>query len=324
MRSRRVRGLLFVGLVCTLTLFTRKTDGQSPTPWPPDASQYKLYMIGNAHIDIPWLWPWPESMSVGLSTFRSALERMNEFTDFKFSATSAQLYEWAAAADPNLIAQIRRRVAEGRWNVFGGWWVEPDVNMPSGESLIRQGLYGQRAFQQLLGRTARVGANPDSFGHPGTLPQILKLQGMDAYTFLRPNSTEKPLPADVFWWQGEDGTRVLAYRISYSYGLRAGDIQPRMHDFLAKKEPTKDLMIFYGTGDHGGGRPRMPLMRSWTRRNSPARLKFSSALLTPTLAISPGRRICRLCTRIYSTTRWAATRRFQKSRRITAPRRRHW
>ncbi len=253
MRSRRVRGLLFVGLVCTLTLFTRKTDGQSPTPWPPDASQYKLYMIGNAHIDIPWLWPWPESMSVGLSTFRSALERMNEFTDFKFSATSAQLYEWAAAADPNLIAQIRRRVAEGRWNVFGGWWVEPDVNMPSGESLIRQGLYGQRAFQQLLGRTARVGANPDSFGHPGTLPQILKLQGMDAYTFLRPNSTEKPLPADVFWWQGEDGTRVLAYRISYSYGLRAGDIQPRMHDFLAKKEPTKDLMIFYGTGDHGGG-----------------------------------------------------------------------
>jgi alpha-mannosidase len=210
-------------------------------------------MVGNAHIDIPWLWPWPESMSVGLSTFRSALDRMNEFPDFKFTASSAQLYEWAAAADPDLIAQIRRRVAEGRWGLMGGWWVEPDVNIPSGESLIRQGLYGQRTFQQLLGRMSQVGANPDSFGHPGTLPQILKLQGMHAYTFLRPNSTEKPLPADVFWWQGEDGTRVLAYRISYSYGIRAGDLQSRMHDYLAKKEPTRDLMIFYGTGDHGGG-----------------------------------------------------------------------
>jgi alpha-mannosidase len=253
MRSHAIRWMIFVGLVCTLSLVARKTAGQSQTPWPADASQYKLYMVGNAHIDIPWLWPWPEAMSIGLSTFRAALDRMNEFPDFKFTASSALLYEWAAAADPDLIAQIRRRVAEGRWGVMGGWWVEPDVNIPSGESLIRQGLYGQRTFQELLGRTAQVGANPDSFGHPGTLPQILKLQGMHAYTFLRPNSTEKPLPADVFWWQGEDGTRVLTYRISYSYGIRAGDLQSRMHDYLGKKEPTKDLMLLYGTGDHGGG-----------------------------------------------------------------------
>ena len=91
--------------------------------------------------------------------------------------------------------------------------VEPDVNIPNGESLIRQGLYGQRIFQQLLGRTAHVGYNPDSFGHPGTLPQILKLQGMHAYVFMRPGGHEKELPADVFWWQGADGTRMLTYRI---------------------------------------------------------------------------------------------------------------
>ncbi len=256
MRSRTAQGLVLVGLVCTLLLVARKTDGQSSTSWPRDAPQYKLYMIGNAHIDIPWLWPWPESMSVGLSTFRAALDRMNEFPDFKFTASSAQLYEWAAAADPSLIAQIRRRVAEGRWGVVGGWWIEPDVNIPNGESLIRQGLYGQQVFQQLLGRTAVVGFNPDSFGHPGTLPQILKLQGMNSYVFMRPGATEKELPADVFWWRGEDGTRVLAYRISYGYCLTQ-EVQNHLHDFVSKlKEPTKDLMVFYGAGDHGGGPAR--------------------------------------------------------------------
>jgi len=113
MRSRTIRWLVFAGLVCALALVARKTAGQSSTPWPPDASQHTLYMIGNAHIDIPWLWPWPEAMAIGLSTFRAALDRMNEFPDFKFTASSAQLYEWAAAADPNLIAEIRKRVAEG-------------------------------------------------------------------------------------------------------------------------------------------------------------------------------------------------------------------
>jgi alpha-mannosidase len=253
MRSRAAHWLVLIGLICTLLLVARETDGQSSTAWPPDASQYKLYMIGNAHIDIPWLWPWPESMSVGLSTFRAALDRMNEFPDFKFTASSAQLYEWAAAADPSLIAEIRRRVDEGRWGVVGGWWIEPDVNIPNGESLIRQGLYGQRVFQQLLGHTAVVGFNPDSFGHPGTLPQILKLQGMDSYVFMRPGATEKQLPADVFWWRGEDGSRVLAYRISYGYCITQ-DVQNHLHDFVTElKEPTRDLMVFYGAGDHGGG-----------------------------------------------------------------------
>jgi alpha-mannosidase len=210
-------------------------------------------MIGNAHIDIPWLWPWEESMTVGLSTFRAALDRMNEYPDFKFTASSAILYEWAASADPGMMAEIRKRAAEGRWSVVGGWMVEPDVNVPNGESLIRQGLYGQRIFQQLVGRTAQVGYNPDSFGHPGTLPQILKLQGMHGYVFMRPGAHEKELPADVFWWQGADGTRVLTYRIPASYGITR-DIQSAMLNYVTKlQEPTKDMMVFYGAGDHGGG-----------------------------------------------------------------------
>jgi len=253
MRTRPIRWLVFVSLVCTLSLIARRTVGQSSIPWPSDASQYKLYMIGNSHIDIPWLWPWPESMMVGLSTFRAALDRIKEFPDFKFTASSAQLYEWAAAADPNLIAAIRKRVAEGRWDPVGGWWIEPECDIPSGESLIRQGLYGQRVFQQLLGRMARVGYIPDLSGHPSTLPQILKLQGLHAYVFMKPTPKEKQLPADVFWWQGADGTRVLTYRIPFSYGITR-DIENRMHDAVTKlQEPTRDLMVFYGAGDHGGG-----------------------------------------------------------------------
>ena len=237
-------------------------------------------MIGNAHIDIPWLWPWQEAMGVGLSTFRAALDRMNEFPDFKFTASSAQLYEWAAAADPNMIAEIRKRVAEGRWDVVGGWWIEPDVNVPNGESFFRHGLYSQRLFQQLVGRRARVGFNPDSFGHAGSLPQILKLEDMHGYVFMRPASNEKKLPADVFWWQGVDGTRVLTYRIPYSYGIESDEIQQAMHAIVTKlQEPTKDMMLFYGAGDHGGGPAKQTIQAILDAQKQPGapKILFSTA-----------------------------------------------
>jgi alpha-mannosidase len=192
-------------------------------------------------------------MSIVHSTFRSALDRMNEYPDFTFTASSAQFYEWVAATDPTMMEEIRKRVAEGRWDVVGGWWIEPDVNIPNGESLVRQGLYSQRLFQQLFGRSAHIGYNPDSFGHPGTLPQILKLQGLHGYVFMRPQAHEKKLPADLFWWEGADGTRILTYRIPYSYGL-SEHLDDRLRDFILNlKEPTKNLMVFYGAGDHGGG-----------------------------------------------------------------------
>ena len=178
---------------------------------------------------------------------------MNEYPDFTFTASSAQFYEWVAATDPAMMEEIRKRVAEGRWDVVGGWWIEPDVNIPNGESLVRQGLYSQRLFQQLFGRAAQIGFNPDSFGHPGTLPQILKLEGLHGYVFMRPNTREKKLPADLFWWEGADRTRILTYRIPYSYGL-SEHLDDRLRDFISNlKEPTKSLMVFYGAGDHGGG-----------------------------------------------------------------------
>jgi len=223
-------------------------------PWPAYASTYRFHMIGNAHIDPVWLWPWSEGISVVHSTFQSALDRMKETPDFTFTASSAQFYEWVAENDPKMLSEIRKRVDEGRWNVVGGWWVEPDTNIPCGESLVRQGLYGQLTLQRLLGHRAKVGFCPDSFGHTDTLPQILKLQGMENYIFLRPGPTEKSIPSDLFWWKGVDGTRVLTYRIQSSYN-NGGFLKDWVENILeqCKNQSMKSLMAYYGAGDHGGG-----------------------------------------------------------------------
>ncbi len=227
---------------------------QQMTYWPADASKFKFHMIGHAHIDPVWLWPWTEGISVVHSTFQSALDRMNETPDFCFIASSAQFYQWVAQNDPKMIGEIRKRIEEGRWNIIGGWWVEPDMNIPGGEAMVRQGLYGQRALQSLFGRKATIAFNPDSFGHTGTLPQIIHQQGMNQYIFMRPGPHEKALPADLFWWEGADGTKVLTYRIRESYN-ESRAVKSRMERMLnqVQDQPVKSFMYYFGAGDHGGG-----------------------------------------------------------------------
>ena len=242
-----------LGVVALLVTLLPQAAAQTSKPWPAEARQFRFHMIGNAHIDPVWLWPWSEGVSVVHSTFRSALDRMKEDPEFKFTASSAQFYEWVAENDPQMLAEIRQRIEEGRWGLVGGWWIEPDVNIPNGESLVRQGLYGQMLFKRLFGRMATVGYNPDSFGHVGTLPQILKLQGLQDYVFMRPQPREKRLPADVFWWESPDGTRVLTFRIPFSYN-DPGSVERGLREYLGTlHEPVQTLMYFYGVGDHGGG-----------------------------------------------------------------------
>jgi len=225
--------------------------------WPPEAAQYQFHMIGNGHIDPVWLWPWQEGLSVVHGTFRSALDRMTETPGFAFTASSAQFYEWVAENDPAMLGEIRKRIQEDRWGMVGGWWVEPDMNIPSGESFARHGLYSQRLFRQLFGRISTTGFNPDSFGHPATLPQIYKLEGMDNYVMMRPEQHEKKLPADLFWWEGPDGTRLLTYRIPFSYVDRA-PVEGRLRRMIGElREPVRTLMAYYGVGDHGGGPTRL-------------------------------------------------------------------
>ncbi|GIV16347.1 MAG: alpha-mannosidase [Armatimonadota bacterium] len=221
-----------------------------------------LHAIGNAHIDPVWLWRWTEGLETIRSTFASVLERMREFPEFHFTGSSAAFYWLLEQTEPDMLAQIRERVREGRWEIVGGWWIQPDCNIPCGESFVRQALYAQRYFRKTFGVTAKVGYNPDSFGHAGTLPQILRKAGLTRYIFMRPGPHEKTLPANVFWWQSPDGSRVLTARITRSYATWGKDLAEHVRasaggapDFL------RDYIVFYGVGNHGGG-PTIQNVRS--------------------------------------------------------------
>lgn len=213
-----------------------------------------LHMIGNAHIDPVWLWRWQEGFHEVKASFRSALDRMNEYPDFTFVSSSAAFYEWVEYSDPAMFEEIKRRVAEGRWQIVGGWWIQPDCNIPGGESFVRHGLYAQRYFREKFGVTATVGYNVDSFGHHGMLPQILKKSGLDYYVFMRPQPHEKGLPGRVFWWESDDGSRVLTFRIPFEYCTWGKELDKHIRQVAGElKAPVDDLMCFYGVGNHGGG-----------------------------------------------------------------------
>ncbi|NLH98260.1 MAG: alpha-mannosidase [Chthonomonadales bacterium] len=213
-----------------------------------------LHAIGNAHIDPVWLWRWPEGLETIRATFRSALDRMEEYPDFIFTCSSSAFYALLEQSDPGMLAEIRRRVEEGRWELVGGWWVEPDANVPCGESLIRQGLYGQRYLERTFGRRATVGYNPDTFGHPAGLPQILRHVGLDRYVFMRPGPHEKPLGAPVFRWRSADGSEVIAARIARSYCTGPAELKDHVRACARAASPhVADYVVFYGVGNHGGG-----------------------------------------------------------------------
>jgi alpha-mannosidase len=222
----------------------------------------RLHMVGNAHIDPMWIWDWREGMHEVLQTFRSAVNRLDEEPALVFTASSASYYQWVEQASPELFGRIRELVAQQRWIVTGGQWVEPDCNLPSGESVCRQFLYGQRYLAEHLGITATVGYNIDSFGHAGTLPQLLAGSGIGAYVMMRPGEHEKHIDAPAFLWEGVDGTTLPAYRIPYEYSTAGSHedevIRKRSAELLERShELGYPLMAFFGVGDHGGGPTRL-------------------------------------------------------------------
>ncbi|SEB53775.1 alpha-mannosidase [Paenibacillus sp. GP183] len=232
----------------------------------------KFHMIGNAHLDPVWLWQWQEGFQETKATFRSALDRMKEFPDFIFTSSSAAYYEWVEDNDPKMFEEIKVRVKEGRWQIVGGWWIQPDCNIPGGESFVRQGLYGQRYFKEKLGVTAKVGYNVDSFGHHGMLPQILQKSGMPYYVFMRPMPNEKGLPARTFHWESDDGSRVLAFRIPFEYCTWGKDLEKHIRRCMIEvKDPFNEMMVFYGVGNHGGG-PTKENIESIQRMNAEGEL----------------------------------------------------
>ncbi len=217
----------------------------------------RIYLIGNAHLDPVWQWRWTEGIAAVKQTVRSALDRMRETDGFIFTSSQAVAYRWLSECAPELLEEVRARVAEGRFVLCGGQYVQPDCNTPSGESFARHSLYSQRIFKRLLGVTAKTAYNVDSFGHNAMLPQIFKKSGMARYVMMRPGQHEKEMEENVFLWRSPDGTEIPVFRITESYCGNyetEEDMTKRIETFCrAANEDLESTMVFYGVGNHGGG-----------------------------------------------------------------------
>jgi len=225
--------------------------------------KWSIRATGNSHIDMAWLWPWSETVDVVKRTSETALQLMDEYPDYTFSQSSARAYAWLEEKYPDVFAQIQKRVAEGRWEIVGGMWVEPDLNMPDGESIVRQLLVGKRYFKEKFNKDVRIGWNPDSFGYNWQLPQIYKKSGVDAFVTqkLGWNDTTK-IPHKLFWWQSPDGTRLLTYLPhDYTNSLDPVQMAKDTADYMPTHPGFTELMHLYGVGDHGGGPTRVQLDR---------------------------------------------------------------
>ncbi len=220
------------------------------------------HLTGNSHIDAAWLWPWTETVDVVKRTFSTALQLMYEYPQYTYTQSAAAYNEWMAQKYPDMNAEIKKRIGEKRWEIVGGMWVEPDLNMPDGESLVRQLLVGKRWYKQNYGVDVRIGWNPDSFGYTWQLPQIYKKSGVDYFVTQKMtwNDTNQ-MPFKLFWWESPDGSKVLSY-FPHDYGndnLNPVRLAADLDQARQRATGITDIMDLYGIGDHGGGPTRAVL-----------------------------------------------------------------
>ncbi|MBE9162700.1 alpha-mannosidase [Tychonema sp. LEGE 06208] len=248
-----------------------------------DQSIYKskIYLVGHAHLDLAWLWPVPETWEAAERTFESVLKLQSEFPDLIFCHSTPALYAWMEEHRPDLFAAIQKQVAVGRWEVVGGMWVEPDLNLISAESMVRQVVYGQRYAKEKFGELMRVAWLPDTFGFGWQLPQILRGGGVDYFVTqkLRWNdSTEFPYGA--FWWEGLDGTKIFSM-MSGAIGESIESVKMASYAFdWQVKTNLPDALWLPGVGDHGGGptRDMLEVAKRWKLSPFFPRLEFAKAV----------------------------------------------
>ena len=225
---------------------------------PPDARR-TIHLVCNSHIDPVWLWEWEEGAAEALSTFRAAADLCEEFDGFVFNHNEAILYEWVEEYEPTLFARIQRLVKEGRWHIMGGWYVQPDCNMPSGESFVRQILMGKRYFQDRFGVDVKTAINFDPFGHTRGLVQILRRSGFDSYVYCRPSLEESLVPAPEFIWRGYAGSEIFATLAVAHYNSAPGEARSKLEQWLDQQPEKKVSLLLWGVGNHGGGPSRKDL-----------------------------------------------------------------
>jgi alpha-mannosidase len=237
----------------------------------------RLHLTGNSHIDAAWLWPWTETVDVVKRTFGTALQLMYEYPQYTYTQSAAQYNEWMADKYPEMNDEIKQRIKEGRWEIVGGMWIEPDLNMPDGESLVRQLLVGKRWYKQAYGVDVRIGWNPDSFGYNWQLPQIYKKSGVDYFVTQKMtwNDTNQ-LPFKLFWWESPDGSKVLTYfpHDYYNDNLSPARLAENMKLARELAPGLANMMDLYGIGDHGGGPTRAILDQGvhWSTPSIPAKV----------------------------------------------------
>jgi alpha-mannosidase len=219
---------------------------------------------GHAHIDLAWLWPIRETIRKGARTFSHALQLMDEYDDYVFGASQPQLYQWMKDKYPELYDRVKVAIKNNRWEPLGGMWVESDTNIPNGESLVRQFLYGKAFFKKEFGHELKNLFLPDVFGYSGAIPQIMKKSGVDYFTTIK-LSWDKFVryPHETFFWQGIDGSKVLVHMPpegTYN-GPAAPRALKRLEANYQDKDTTKHALMIYGVGDGGGGPSRDHLER---------------------------------------------------------------
>ncbi len=219
----------------------------------------RIHLVCNAHIDPVWLWEWPEGAAEALSTFRTAAGFCESTDGFVFCHNEALLYQWIEEYEPELFERIRALVWAKKWNILGGWFLQPDCNMPSGESFIRQILLGKLYFRDRFGVDPKTAANLDPFGHTRGLVQILAKSGYTSYLFCRPDPKSAPLPADAFVWTGLDGSEVMAARADAHYNSAGGGARAKVEAWMAAHPDRPLSLLLWGIGDHGGGASRKDL-----------------------------------------------------------------
>jgi alpha-mannosidase len=234
---------------------------------PSSSSELTAWSVGHAHMDLAWLWRYRETRRKGGRTFSTAFRMMEEYPEYIFGASQPQLFEWIKEDYPQLFNEVKEAVKSGRMECQGGMWVEPDMNVPSGESLVRQCLYGKRFYKKEFGLDLKNLWLPDVFGYSAALPQILKKSGIDYFITQKISWNElNTFPHHTFMWGGIDGTEVQSHFLpTNNYNC---DNQPqKMVDAslrFAQSDIHEGYLNLYGIGDGGGGPSRRHI--EWVKR----------------------------------------------------------
>ncbi|MBT3233683.1 MAG: alpha-mannosidase [Calditrichaeota bacterium] len=219
----------------------------------------KLFLVCNAHLDPVWLWEWEEGLAETISTFRTAAEFCDESDGFVFCHNESLLYQWIEEYEPKLFGKIRSQIGRGRWHIMGGWYLQPDCNVLSGESFVRQILVGKQYFIDKFNREPRTAVNLDPFGHSRGIVQILKKSGYTSYLFCRPDEKFFHLEGSDFKWIGYDGSELLTHRADEHYNSSKGKARGRIEKWIDDNPNTQTGILLWGIGNHGGGPSRVDL-----------------------------------------------------------------